>query len=276
MTMTEAFESYRLDCIVFKNQSRKTEENHLVCLRSLKAYFGDIHIEQLTFEMVRKWKIHLDSKCSPATVRNYIIKLRVVLAYLRAQGRTTLDPDLIPVPKRVEKVPEYLTKEQVAVCIVGTKRIKNKAIVSFLYGSGVRISEMCALDRGQIRESRFTVIGKGGKPRLCFVDKRTEKLLGLYLATRTDNHPALFLTDAGARISPGVVQETFKSIRRSTGIEVSPHTLRHSFATDLLKNNANMRYVQAMLGHSSLQTTQVYTHVVDNDLEAVYKAHHKI
>lgn len=276
VTLTEAFELYRLDYIVFRNQSKKTEENHYVCLRALVLFFGDVPVSSLTFENVRDWKLHLDDRRSPATVRNYIIKLRVVLAHLKKKGLNVLDPDLIPVPKRVEVVPIFLTREQVAICIASTRRIKNKAIISLLYASGIRVSELCALNRGSIRDGKFTVVGKGGKPRLCFLDERTKVLLELYLEERTDNHPALFLTDAGQRITPGVIQETFKSVRKVSGIEVHPHTLRHSFATDLLMNNANMRYVQVMLGHSSLQTTQIYTHVVDNDLEAVYKSSHRI
>lgn len=276
MTLTEAFDLYRLDYIVFSNQSAKTEENHQVCLRALLLFFGDVDISQLTRENVRDWKLHLDKGRSPTTVRCYIIKLRVVLAYLYRAGHPVLDPDTVPVPKRVQNVPTYLTRDEVTILIKSTRRIKNKAIISFLYASGLRVSELCSLDRAQLKENRFTVVGKGGKARLCFIDERTRTLLDLYLDTRTDNHPALFLTDAGERITPGVIQDTFKSIRKISGLEAHPHTLRHSFATDLLKNNANMRYVQVLLGHSSLETTQMYTHVVDNDLEAVYASHHKV
>jgi site-specific recombinase XerD len=275
MTLREAFDLYKLDRIIFKNQSVKTEENHYVCLKALVAFFGDIEVTDLTFPMVRDWKVHLDANRSPATVRNYIIRLRVVLAYLLTQGLPVLDYNQIPVPNRVEKVPDYVSRDEVATIIRSTKRLKNKAIMSLLYASGVRVSELCSLDKTSIREGRFTVVGKGGKARLCFIDERTKTLIDLYLETRSDNNPALFLTDQSKRITPGTIQDTFRSVRRSTGINCHPHTLRHSFATDLLKNNANMRYVQVLLGHSSLQTTQMYTHVVDLDLEEVYSKHHK-
>lgn len=276
MKLSEAFDLYRLDYIVFTNQSAKTEENHYVCLRALILYFGDIDISALDRDMVRDWKIWLDKGRNPTSVRCYIIKLRVVLAWLYKHGHSVLNPDDVPVPKAVQSVPMYLTRDEVAILIKSTRRVKNKAIVSFLYASGVRVSELCALNRDQLKENSFTVVGKGGKPRLCFIDDRTRTLLDLYLETRTDNNPALFLTDAGKRITPGVIQETFKSIRKVSGLEAHPHTLRHSFATDLLKNNANLRYVQALLGHARLDTTQIYTHVVDADLEAVYKSHHAI
>lgn len=277
MTLSEACEAYRRDVIIFQNQSKKTEENHRVAVKSLLEYLGDIDISSLEFEHVRKWKESLDRTRSPATVRNYIIKLRVILAHTLKLGVKCLDPDLIAIPKRPEKAPTFLSSNQVAKLINSTRKIKNKAIVSLLYGSGIRISELCSLDRDSIREDgTFTVVGKGGKPRLCFTDERTRIFLQLYMETRDDNNQALFLTDHGKRITPGTIQETFKSIRKCSGIECSAHVLRHSFATNLLKNNANMRYVQVMLGHQSLQTTQMYTHVVDLDLQEVYQKHHTV
>jgi integrase/recombinase XerD len=276
MTITEAFEAYRSDIIVFQNQSKKTEENHYVALRSLISYLGDIDVEFLSFEMVRDWKLWLDTCRSSETVRNYIIKLRVVLVYLQKKNIKALDADLIPVPKRQDKVPSFLSKEEVQLCIDATKRIKNKAIISLLYASGIRVSELCSLNRGDHHNGTFTVVGKGGKARLCFIDERTKELCRAYYRTREDNNPAIFLTDQGKRITPGTIQETFKSIRARTGLNVHPHTLRHSFATNLLQTNTNLYHVSRMLGHAQLSTTQQYLHVVDADLHKVYREHHTI
>lgn len=276
MLISEAFELYRRDVIMFSNQSHKTEENHLICQRALLSFTGDIPVEQLTFELVRNWKESLSRTRSPQTVRNYIIKLRVVLAFLKYRNIPSLDPGAVPVPQRVDTVPTYLTKEEVAQCIAATRRIKNKAIISLLYAYGLRVSELCKMNRGDIKDGRFTVVGKGGKARLCFVDERTLAYLDAYLASREDNNPALFLTDAGQRITPGVIQETFKTVRKQTGLNVHPHTLRHSFATNLLQSNTNVFHVQQMLGHSSLATTQQYLHVINSDLERVYKEKHTV
>lgn len=277
MLITEAFKSYATDVIAMRNQSHKTEENHYICMRALLSFFGDIDIQTLSFPMVRDWKLNLDKARSPATVRNYVIKLRVVLSYCELLGLKVTNPDLIPVPKRVEKIPQFLSEKQVSEIIDRTKRIKNKAIISLLYASGIRVSELCQLDRGDYHgDGTFTVTGKGGKPRLCLIDARTMKYVTAYYATREDNNPAVFLSDSGARITPGAVQDTFRTVRKQTGISCHPHTLRHSFATNLLRNNANIRYVQVMLGHSSLQTTQIYTHVVDEDLKKIYQLHHTV
>ncbi len=267
MSITEAFELYRAEYIVFKNQSYKTEENHLICMRSLVAFFGDIDISQLTYDAIRRWKLELAKHRSERTVRNYIIKLRVVLKHVLSRGVSCIDPARVPVPKAADRPPEYLSREDVARCIDATQRIKNKAIVSMLYGSMLRVSELCSLDRKQIHGNRFTVVGKGGKSRICFIDERTNKLLNEYILTRVDDSPALFLADNGRRIKPGTIQETFKTIRKQTGLNCHPHTMRHSGATNLMQNGIHIYSLQRLLGHSNLQSTEVYLHVTDPQLE---------
>lgn len=279
MLISEAFELYRQDVIVFANQSKKTEENHLVCLRALLVFFGDQHIETISFQMIRDWKLALEKTRSIETVRNYIVKLRVVLDYCTKKGLSVINPDLIPIPKRTDKVPTFITPEDVSRLIEATGKLRNKAIISFLYASGVRVSELCAVDRADLHANSFTVVGKGGKARLCFIDGRTASLLDAYLTSRIDENPALFIADVNKlRITAGNVQEIFKYARKKAGFTkpIHPHTMRHSFATDLLRNNANLRYVQAMLGHSSIQTTQMYTHVVDIDLQRIHDKYHSV
>lgn len=281
MRLSEAFNMYRSNVIVFSNQSRKTEENHLIVQKNLLSHFGDIEVERFTFSHVRDWKLTLDQSRSPETVRNYIIKLRVVLAYLQKCGIDCLDPATIPVPKRTDKVPTFITKEQVACLINACYTTRDKAIISLLFCSGVRVSELCKLNRGDIRNNSFTIVGKGGKARLCFVDARTSVYIKAYLRTRRDNNSALFLSQKfprnNERMSVGSVQELFKAVRKRCGLEgVTPHTMRHSFATNLLRSNMNIRYVQELLGHSSLETTQMYTHVINEDLHREYNSHHVI
>lgn len=274
MLISEAFKAYTEDVISFRNQSWKTEESHYIVMKSLIGFLGDIPIESLTFPMIRDWKIYLEPTRSPLTVRMYIIRLRVVLGYLKIAGVGVISVEQVPVPQRVERVPAFLTKAQVAQCIRATQRIKNKAIVSLLYSSGIRISELCALNRDVYHNNCFSVIGKGGKARLCFIDERTQDLIKQYYDTRTDNNPAAFLSDSGHRITPSAIQATFRTIHKQTGFSVHPHTLRHSFATNLLQTNTNLYHVSKMLGHRQLNTTASYLHVIDPDLEKVYKEHH--
>lgn len=278
MRLSEAFDLYKQDVIDFRNLSYSTEEQHYGALKLLVEFLGDIDVETLTFSQVRDWKHHIEKNRSPRTVRGYIIKLRVVLGYLSKIGLSVLDTDLIPVPKVVDSLPTFMSSEQVSTLIKQTRGVRAKAIISLLYASGIRVSELCAMNIGDIHDRSFTVVGKGGKARLCFLDKRAEHYIDKYLATRTDNNPALFISYVSKkRMTPGNVQTIFRNARdRGKADNIHPHVLRHSFATNLLKNNTNMRYVQVMLGHQSLQTTQMYTHVVDEDLRAIYEKHHTI
>lgn len=289
MLVSQAFKAYCSDYISFKNLSKKTEESYLVTLKILVRYFGDVQIEEITSQKVREWKAWLDKGRSASTVRGYIICLRVVLRYHQKLGLQVLDPETIPVPKRPQKVPSFVTPGEVDSFIRTAgkaspgyplvNRIRNQALISMLYASGLRASEVCSLDRDSIRDGTFTVMGKGGKARLCFIDLRTQSLLSTYLRARVDSHPALFYSpQCGRRLTTGNLQRIFLGISKRAGLErpIHPHTLRHSFATNLLRNNANMRYVQVLMGHSSMATTQIYTHVVDADLQRVYEQFHTI
>lgn len=290
MKLSEASSAYCRDVILFRNQSKKTEENHRIAMASLIRFVGDIDCASLSFEQVRRWKEDLEKGRSDATVRNYIIKLRVVLLYLKTRGINCLDPDRVPVPKAVDKVPAFLTKEEVSKLIyvleegqeayAKINRYRNQAIISLLYASGIRLSELCALDKGDLKDGVFTVVGKGKKPRICFYDQRTGFLLGRYLTLRKDNCKALFVANqTKCRIAPSNVQLMFRNVARKAGFvdkKIHPHILRHSFATNLLQENTNLRYVQEFLGHASIQTTQLYSHVVNKDLQQIYREKHTI
>lgn len=275
--ISEAFEAYR-EVILYKNQSAKTEENHLVCQRALVKYFGDIPIESITLPMVRAWKFDLDKSKCPETVRNYIIKLRVVLVHFFKDGYAVVNPETVDVPKRTDRVPHFITPSQVTTLIDASFRVRSKAIISLLYSSGIRISELIRMNREDIRDRSFTVVGKGGKARLCFIDERTEKYIEQYLATRSDNHEALFIsTQTLRRMSATNIQLIVRKAACNAKLgHITPHVLRHSFATNLLRSNCNLRYVQELLGHSSLETTQMYTHVINEDLHRIYRQHHTI
>jgi site-specific recombinase XerD len=290
MYITEAYEAYRTAVIVFQNQSVKTEDNLISSLRSLISFTGeDILVSALTFETVRSWKLWLDKKCSIGTTREYLGKLRVVLSHLERLGVDSLKADLIHLPKRENKPIDFLTKEEVSelIRVAGAKqrgysainRARNQAMISMLYGSGIRIGEMCKLDRDSIYQRTFTAYGKGNKSRIAFIDERTEKLLEEYLLLRKDSNSALFLaTQSQKRLNPSGAQFLLRELGQKAKFTkpIHPHIFRHSFATNLLFSNTNMRHVQTLLGHSSLETTQLYAHVVNEDLKAIYDAKHQV
>lgn len=290
MLLSEAFEKYRQDVILYDNQSSKTEESHYYALKFLIQHTGDIEVADLTMQHVRDWRHWLGIDRQVCTVREYLVRLRMVLKHLKREGYEVLDYRRIGLPAREEKVPPFLTREQVAELLIAVGRptrgypkvcrLRNVAIIALLYASGLRASELLGLDTHQIvgRDS-FTVIGKGRKPRLCFLDDRAEHLITDYLYCRDDHNPALFIShQTGRRLSKSGLQIIFARANTLVdfGVPLHPHVLRHSFATDLLRNNTNMRHTQVMLGHSSIQTTQMYTHVIDHDLREIYRQKHSV
>lgn len=278
MLLSEAFLLYASNVIAFKNQSRKTMEMNSLALKSLQKHIGDIDVSLLTFEDIRRWKEKLeDERKSANTIRGYIIKLRCVLQYLRKIKVDTLDVDEVPVPKRENTVPSWLTPEEANIFIDSVRSLRGKAIVTFLYASGIRVSELCALNRDQLHDGRFTVIGKGNKPRLCFYDQRSAIYISRYLSKRKDNSPALFVQRMKpVRMNKGGVEEIFRTARRKSKLNktITPHTMRHSFASDLAQNGIPIHSLQRMLGHANVSTTSQYLHVSDVRLEEEYARFH--
>lgn len=297
MRLSDAFEAYRRDVINFKGQSHKTEEQHIYTMRSLLKFCGDINLEELSIDLVREWKFELERHTVVGTQYNYLVKLRLVLAHMRLKGEFCLDPNLVYLPKREKPKIEFLTRENIRLLIkVANKpcrgypeinRIRNQAIISLLFGSGLRVGEICRLDRDFVYNGTFQIYGKGGKYRPGFIDERTQGLINQYLALRKDSNPALFLANqTHSRIRPGNIQRIMRELGVKARKEypevlafkkgIHPHIMRHSFATDFYMNSGDLRSLQAILGHSDANTTNIYTHVTDPHLKAVYEAHHKV
>lgn len=279
MLISEAFDIYRDDFIRPKNQSVRTEEIHETCKKLILAHLPNKPVENLTLQDIQYWRNQISRKRAVNSVRVYVIRLRAVIGYLNIRGVECIDVRLIPVPKREATVPVYLTEAEVDAMIACAYNVRNAFIISLLYSSGIRLSELISLNRGQIADRRFTIIGKGKKPRLCFIDNRTEHLMDLYLSRRRDHNDALVVSiENKERMTATNIQLLVRNSAARAGItkKVTPHTLRHSFATNFLKNNGNMRYLAALLGHASMDTTMMYAHVVDADLQRQYDKYHTI
>ena len=279
MLISKAFDIYRDDYIRPKNQSIRTEEIHETCKKLILQYLPNKPVENLTLQDIQYWRNEISKKRAVNSVRVYVIRLRAVIGYLNIRGIKCLDVRLIPVPKREATVPVYLTEAEVDAMIACAYNVRNAFIISLLYSSGIRLSELISLNRGQIVDRHFTVIGKGRKPRLCFIDERTQHLMDIYLESRRDHSDALVVSiENKRRMTATNIQLLVRNSAARAGIikKVTPHTLRHSFATNFLKNNGNMRYLAAMLGHASMDTTMMYAHVVDADLQRQYDKYHTI
>lgn len=276
MKLSEAFRFY-IDCYVnIKHLSSSTVEHLNTTLRDLVNMYGDIELEELDLDKIQRWVSYRMRINGINSVGAYVGQLRKVLSYCSLRGHECTDYRLIPFPKTKRIIPEFLTEDDVKKMIDSTNKVLWKSIVSMMYSSGCRVSELINLNRGDIIGRRFTVNGKGGKIRICFIDEQTRELLDEYLESREDNNNALFINEAGARVNRQNIDIQLKRLAKKADIHknVHPHTMRHSFATNFLENNGNLRYLQTLLGHSSLSTTAVYTHVIDNDLQKIYDRFH--
>lgn len=277
MKISDAFDMYKNDYMNFKLQSQRILETHDLVKRTLIKTIGNGDISQLTLHDIAKWKTEMLKRKGQNAFRNDIIRLRMVLKYLEVREIECLKSNLVPVPKRIDTIPTFLEPEEVELMLSHTTRIRNRFIISLLYSSGIRLSELLCLNKDQIRNRRFTVVGKGGKARLCFIDERTEQYMNTYLKNRNDHCSALVISYTNQqRMTATNVQLLVKNAAKRAGISkhVTPHTLRHSFATNFLQNNGNLRYCQEMMGHASIETTMHYSHVTNIDLEAQYRKFH--
>jgi site-specific recombinase XerD len=281
-------------------RSAKTAENYTLYLERFVQFSNDVSVDKITSELVRKYRLWLnrfkndnDDELATITQSYHLIALRGFLTYLAKRDITSLSPEKIDLPKITRKQVTFLHYDEVArmldtIPLDSEVGLRDRAIIELLFSSGLRVSELVSLNRDHVNTKRreFMVRGKGQKDRPVFIGEATARRVQDYLATRLDNLPPLFLSYSRnntastsgdyRRLSVRSVQRIINRYARLAGItkHVSPHTMRHSFATDLLMNGADLRSVQSMLGHSNISTTQVYTHVTDEHLREVYERFH--
>ncbi len=283
MLISEAFENYRKMEIVAAGLSSKTKESYVYAEKLTIGYFGNIEFGDIEAEDIVGFYEHLLGWQAPDTARGNIVCLRAVARYMKRRFETKLDPEDIKVPRREKRNIGYLTEPEVLefIEVVAEKRrgyaeinrLRNIAIVEALYASGIRVGELCKLNRNSIKQRQFTVVGKSKEPRLCFINSRAEAAVTDYLKLRDDDERALFISNQkGKRITPGNVRRVFQNAcSRSDFENVHPHTLRHSFATKLLEHHVDLRYIADLMGHQSLDTTKVYTHYANPRLKKIYE-----
>lgn len=282
-------------------RSSKTAQNYTHYLERFVDFAGNITVDKITSDMIRKYRLWLNryenenrETLSLKTQSYHLIALRGFLQYLSKRDIESLSPNKIELPKTVRKQVTFLHFDEIerlrgTIDTSSESGLRDRAIIELFFSSGLRVSELCNLDRGHISTSRreFMVRGKGQKDRPVFISDAAAEHVEQYLDARTDSLAPLFLNysrNAGTvdtsgdhrRLTPRSVQRMISKYARLAGItkHVSPHTMRHSFATDLLMNGADLRSVQTMLGHSDISTTQVYTHVTDEHLREVHEKFH--
>ena len=309
MDISELVADFLESLEIEKGRSTKTIENYgLYLARFIDLITEDFEGQEMikpsdiTPEILRRFRLKLNrfsdnqnkERLSALTQSYHLIALRGFFKYLAKRGIKSLDPSLIDLPRAAKKQVTFLHFDEIerllAEIPLGTESgLRDRAIIELLFSGGLRVSELCSLNRDSINLERreFMVRGKGKKDRPIFIDKSTAECIEDYLNMRTDTLPALFLNNSAnqqipstsgdfRRLTPRSIERIVQKYTRLAGItkHVTPHTMRHSFATDLLMNGADIRSVQSLLGHANISTTQIYTHITDPHLKEVHEKFH--
>ncbi len=293
-----------------KGHSPKTIENYN---RYLEKFFNWAKITQakeINDNLLRNFRLYLNHQknqrkeyLKKSTQTYYIIAIRSFLKYLAKQNVSTLPAEKVEIGKVPERAIDFLETTEVKRILNSAsgssfKSLRDRAILELLFSTGLRVSELISINRDKIDKchGELSIRGKGSKIRVVFVSQTATQAVTNYLQKRNDLDPALFIRDtkglkkfasskklspknnssANLRLSPRSIQRIVKYYAAKAGVikNVHPHTLRHSFATDLLLNGADIRSVQEMLGHSSITTTQIYTHLTNLRLKEIHKTFH--
>jgi site-specific recombinase XerD len=283
-----------------KNRAPKTLENYSRYLDRFLNFAKVKTVSALNEDLIRQYRLFLnrlrdqDNQPLKRVTQNYhIIALRNFLKYLAKREIKTVAAERVELGKGEDREVTFLEHDELSRLLQSPDTssfdgLRDRAILATLFSTGLRVSELCGLDRDKIDLTRgeFSVRGKGSKIRVVFLSEDTIKNINTYLKTRKDADPALFIRVPKGnkyekydelRLTPRSIQRIVRKYATMAGIvgkEITPHTLRHSYATDLLRNGADIRSVQAMLGHSSVTTTQIYTHVTDKQLRDVHQKFH--
>lgn len=271
-----------------KNRSPKTREVYERYLRDFIKTMGIKSPADINERAIREYRLKLARRNIKKITQNYyVISIRNFLRYLAKIEVATLAADKVELPKvnRQEiEILDYNDLERLLNAPEGNslRALRDRAILETLFSTGLRVSELCTLNRYiNLERGEIPIRGKGGKQRIVFLSDRAKNAIRAYLEKREDAEECLFvsLTKKGGVIGPIIpraVQRLVEQAAKKAGIakKVSPHQLRHQFATDLLINGADIRAVQELLGHSNISTTQVYTHLTNKELREVHRAFH--
>lgn len=293
-----------------QNRSQATIANYHHYLNRLVEFCNDCAVKDLNTEVIRKWRLwlnrlperisavggpHSPSRSISKTTQNYhLIALRAFLKYLTKREMEPFASDKVELAAVKRPQVSFLNAEEMRLLLSAPDvttpgGLRDRAILELLYSSGLRVSEITTLDRGHLNLNRreFSVRGKGQKDRPIYISLEAAGWLERYLKSRADNYKPLFIHYGGlnsaldegnyTRLTPRSVQRLVAKCARAAGItkRVTPHTIRHTFATDLLANGADVRSVQELLGHSDISTTQIYTHITNPQLKQVHEKFHR-
>ncbi len=283
-----------------RGASLNTVSNYERYLSRFFEFAKSESVKSITDDTIREYRLHLNrqpgihvrGQASATMKKNtqnyYLIALRRFLKYLMKRGISAISPDAIELAKIKERHLDLISVEELNRLLKAPngddlKSLRDRAILELFFSTGLRLSELCSLNRDlDLSKDEFSIRGKGEKVRVVFLSDTAKDAIRAYLKKRADTDEPMFIQHArnkgagGGRLTQRSIERIVKHYAIKAGIskKVTPHVIRHSFATDLLSNGADIRSVQMMLGHVNIATTQIYTHVTDKQLRDVHKKFH--
>lgn len=276
VVVLEALYEFTQEYLYLKGYAESTVLNYRYAIESLVSVVGNKELTNLSLADILEWRHHVDKQnWDVNAVASYSYKLRLFFRWWSKKVELSIEPDDIAIPKRKLKLPNYLSLEEVKQVYKSCSNIREKLIVSLLFSTGIRVGELCSVRTKDIKGDILLIRGKNGKEREVYLDKLCQQNLMEYLKERKYSSDFLLTGRRGA-LSISHIQKTIKALSDKTNIgrTITCHTFRHTYATLLLKNDCQLRYIQELLGHSDISTTQIYTHVSNKDLRSAYIASH--
>ena len=284
-----------------RGRSARTIKNYDFYLKRFSNWAENPKPDKVNTDLIHKYRLYLnrlkegrdDETLKKSTQNYHLIALRAFLKYLAKHDIKTMSAEQIELAKQSKRTVAFLETDELIKLLKQPMLISNgmiafrdKAILELLFSTGMRVSELANLkiDQINLKRDEFTVRGKGDKPRIVFLSKKAKETIKEYVGKRRDASPYIFFSHDRAKknrkysgpLTPRSVQRIVEKYALTAGItkKITPHTLRHTFATDLLLSGADIRSVQSMLGHESITTTQIYTHITNNQMKEVHKKFH--
>lgn len=305
-TFTDLISEFLEYLQIERNVSPLTVRNYRHYLNRFSVWLAEsspksVDPTKLNSDTIRRYRVFLtrvaDSQNLPLkriTQNYHLIALRAFLRYLVKRDIKTIPPEKIDLGKAESRSLKFLNREQLARLMNqadtnSAQGLRDRALLEVLFSTGLRVSELVKLNRDQLdfKSREIGVIGKGSRPRVVFISDSAAEWLQKYLAYREDKYKPLFVRYSGKKVSPGQGEEgirlSARSVQRAVEkyvkaarlpIKITPHGIRHSFATDLLTAGADLRAIQEMLGHKNISTTQIYTHVTNPQLKKIHQKFH--
>ena len=255
--------------------SQYTYDNYKWAVHSFVKAVGNKDIDKITMEDIYTWRRFMEAhEYTIGATNSFLYRIRLLLTWSAREFELSIAPRDIIIPKKESRLPKTLNKEQI-IKLLKYATPREKVIIMVLFSSGIRRAELSSLRVSDINGQVIKVRGKGNKERLGFIDRETREIIDEYLDTRENNSRFLIDSEKGESLQPGTIGHILSDLSAKSGVHITPHMLRHTFATEMIREGCGAFQLQKILGHEHISTTQIYVHLNAQDVTQAYDNYHK-